>query len=93
MEAICGSLGEPPRPLSSVAWFAEPPGDQIPGLVIGAIGDPASPFDMVERLAVDTGWRLHAVDGSRHTSVGSDPGATTAAVAHLVEAFAHQVGS
>ncbi len=93
VESICGSLGEPPRPLSSVAWFAEPPGDQIPGLVIGAIGDPASPFDMVERLAVDTGWRLHAVDGSRHTSVGSDPGATTAAVAHLVEAFAHQVGS
>ncbi len=87
VEALCPSLGGSTRPLLSVDWFAEPPGDRVPGLVVGAVGDPASPIDLVERLAADAGWTIHVVDGGRHTSVGSDPGATAAAVDLFVRAF------
>jgi pimeloyl-ACP methyl ester carboxylesterase len=52
-------------------------------LVIGSEGDIASPYTVVQKVASMFGAKLFTVSGSRHTSVGSDSGATREAIDFL----------
>jgi pimeloyl-ACP methyl ester carboxylesterase len=57
----------------------------IPILVVAARGDIASPFEIASKLVVSLEAELLAIDGSRHTSVGSNAEATRRAARFLLD--------
>lgn len=79
IESACVGLSHVVRkPMTSVV------GDRsFPLIVVGARGDIASPFPVVQSVAKLLGGRLIVVDGSHHTSVGYDSLATREVQAFL----------
>jgi len=58
---------------------------QVPVLVVAASGDIASPFGLVNELAKSLQAEVLEINGSRHTSIGSDPTATNRAIEFLLD--------
>jgi pimeloyl-ACP methyl ester carboxylesterase len=58
---------------------------QVPVLVVAASGDIASPFGLVNELAKSLQAEVLEINGSRHTSIGSDPTATNRAIGFLLD--------
>jgi pimeloyl-ACP methyl ester carboxylesterase len=58
---------------------------QVPVLVTATRGDVASPFDLVTQIASSLQAEFLEIQGSRHTSIGSDPTATKGAIEFLLD--------